>query len=155
MKKIKKIFAGLMAVASLAVGMTGMSASASTTDYKINNFTIKALSYTQVGAPRLKEDKTSVYCYITKAGNSVKAQAWGANKNDLIENCTLNRNAKSVTYVNLKIGTEYQIYNSIKENGYAYAGLKLKSDNLLNDDIVSGFWSADSTGTANMPVANN
>lgn len=144
-----------MAVASLAVSMTGMSANASITDYEIKNFTIKALSYTQVGAPRQKDDYTSVYCYITTAGNSVKAQAWGANNSSLIENCTLNRNAQSVTYVKLKVGTEYQIYNSIKEDGYAYAGLKLKSDNLFNNDTISGFWSADSTGTANMPVANN
>ena len=65
-KRAKKLMAMLMAVTILGSGSIVSHASAK--DYEIVNFTISALSFTQVSAPRLKENSTSVYCHITNAG---------------------------------------------------------------------------------------
>lgn len=151
-KRAKKLMAMLMAVTILGSGSIVSHASAK--DYEIVNFTISALSFTQVSAPRLKENSTSVYCHITNAGNSVKAQTWGCSESTFHENLTINSDGTSTSSVSLAIGTEYQIYNGIYEEGYKYAGLKLKSDNLVYSDTISGKWSADSVNTSNMPVAS-
>lgn len=152
-KRAKKLMAMLMAVTILGSGSIVSHASAE--DYVFTDFTIRALSYTQVSAPRAKENSSSVYCYITNAGNSVKAQTWGCSANTFNENLTINSDGTSTSSVTLAIGTEYQIYNGIYEEGYKYAGLKLKSKNVVNADTISGRWSADSVNTSNMTVASN
>lgn len=152
-KRVKKLMAMLMAVTILGSGSIISHASAE--DYVFTDFKIRVVSYTQVSAPRAKENSTSVYCHITNAGNSVKAQTWGCSASTFNENLTINSDGTSTSNVTLAIGTEYQIYNGIYEEGYKYAGLKLKTKNLVNPDTVSGKWSADSVNTSNMTVASN
>lgn len=155
MNKMKKIIACLAAMAIVVTGTAGITALASSADTYFTDFTISALTYTEVSSPRLKENDTSVYCYITSAGNSVKAQVFGCSAYSFDNNLTLNSKYESANHVNLDIGIEYQIYNTVYETGYKYAGLKLKSDNLFNSDVISGRWSPDSENTDNMKVATS
>lgn len=154
-KRVKKLAALLMAVSVLGGGVVAEASSArSAADYTFTDFEIPALTYTQVSNPRLKENSTSVYCYIKKADKSVSAQVWGCLVSSFKENLTINSNGATTSCVTLSIGTQYQIYNSVYEKGYKYAGLKLKSNHIMNSDKVSGAWSADSVNTSGMTVAS-
>lgn len=153
MKKSKRIF-GVALLTSLLLTPI-IAAQASTEDNYFNNFTISARSFTPVSPPREKSNSSSVYAYITKAGNYVKAQTWACGSTAWNSNLTQDYTGIQTDWVRLNIGYEYEIYNGIYEAGYHFAGLKLESGNWLRSDIVSGRWSADSIRTPGMIVARH
>lgn len=52
-----------------------------------------------------------------------------------------------VPYVRCVKGTNYAISSIVYEAGYPYSSIGFQSTSLANTQEVSGFWSADSTGT--------
>lgn len=135
----------------------------SATDSRIDHDVVTS-KFTAIGNPRLKEDTTSAYAFITSTlynEEPIKAQIWGCSYEKNIlgkwvykweENCTVNIRNQLTEYVRLYINTQYQIYNCVGEHNYSYAGLKLRSTN--RNCHVMGYWSPDSVNTSGMPVAN-
>jgi len=155
MKKI--LFLQKLAAVTLSASMllTPMLVNADARDSDIYNFSISATSWQRVKQTRPKDNKTSVYCYIKSASNSVLVQTWGCDKDkNLKKNCTRNSKNKATKKVKLKIGIEYQIYNNIKEKGYPNATIRIKSNNAVKSDVINGKWSPDSVKTKGMKVAN-
>lgn len=52
-----------------------------------------------------------------------------------------------VPYVRCSKGTNYAISSVVYERGYAYSSIGFQSTSLENTQTVSGYWSADSTGS--------
>lgn len=153
MKKSKRVWGAALFASLLLAPCSAVHAS--TEDKYFTNFTISARSFTPVSAPREKSNASSVYAYVTKAGNSVKAQTWACGSTSWNSNLTQDYTGSPTNSVSLDIGYEYEIYNGIYEAGYRFAGLKLQSDNIIRSDVVSGRWSADSIRTSGMIVARH
>ena len=164
-KKFKRIAASVMAVMTLAVGMTGMSASAANTgDTDITNFiappsasgTYNPLPTSEDGI-RYKSNDSSVYLNITSSKYSVSVQTWGINGNTWSTsskaNWTLNSIGNKTNGVTVRAGYRYQIYNKINEKGYSNAGLKFASTNQYNSSTITGKWSPDYSYESGVIVA--
>lgn len=93
---------------------------------------------------RVKQDKTSIYCWIqnstTKNVTSAKVNArggWGTNPDKDWAVCN-----SSLGYGRtMQVGTSYFIYNNVKEAGYTYASLSFTSSLA---STFRGVWSPDS-----------
>ena len=93
---------------------------------------------------RVKQDKTSIYCWIqnstTKNVTSAKVNArggWGTNPDKDWAVCN-----SSLGYGRtMQVGTSYFIYNNVKEAGYTYASLGFTSSLA---STFRGVWSPDS-----------
>lgn len=142
-------------ILSSGSGITPYSAE----DSRINHDISKSY-FKNIDNPRRKDNSTSVYAFITATLNDVSpiyAQVWGCTKSgdskySWSKNETLNQNFDRVSHVKLYVGTQYVIYNSVYEDGYGFAGLKLKSTG--QNCHVMGYWSPDSVNTDGMSVAN-
>ncbi len=149
MKKIlKKVMATAMTVTILSTNLISMpvNVSASTTDRKID-FNVPAWSWKNPTKPYPKDTNSSVYFYLSSGSASVKVKVFGCTLKDTTkynwnENLTLNKNGVSKKYVTCSIGTEYEIYNEVKEKGYGYAGIKMQTKGFTENHVV-GAWSPD------------
>lgn len=144
-RKLKKTIASFMAVASLTAFPIGLSANASTANQYFE-FDVSVMSWTAATVPVPKDTRSSVYFTMNSADNSVKVKTYGCtrsgNSYSWASNLTLSRTGSSTSYVTCGVGTEYEIYNSIKETGYGYAGIKMQTKG-FSDNHAKGAWSAD------------
>lgn len=138
-KTFKKIAASIMAITSLVVGMTGISASAASTydDIDIKNVYITASpgGWSRLNHNAPKAYQTPVYLYITTATRGFRVQTLGVSGNTAV-NRTTNGSGYCVA------GVEYLIYNSIKPT-YSYADLQFYSVSSYYSDRITGVWSTD------------
>lgn len=151
-KTFRKITASVMAAATLAVGASSMSASASTEDTRIKDFIAPpsaAGTYNPVPVDkngiRVKSTDSCVYVNITSSTYNVSVQTWGLSDTKWSggKNLTCNSAGSITTAVTLSSGRRYRIKNLINERGYDCAGLKMCSTSQYNSSTVQGKWSPD------------
>lgn len=111
-------------------------------------FSVNATNFNATTAPRLKENPSPLYGYITylQHNSTVQVRAVGvagSNEEPLTEN---GLTGNLVPYVTCRQGYQYLIHSQIYEKGYGYAKLGFRSVNIINSEYVSGWWSPDSVG---------
>lgn len=138
--KLKKVVSSIMAVASLAVGVTGINASAANTGNKyFNDYSIvPSTSWTRLYQTDSKQDNTRVYLTIYSASRAVRVHTLGISSDGSEHVCTTNTSGAYCVQ-----GPEYLISNSIYGN-YSKADLKFYSVSSYYGDSISGAWSPDS-----------
>lgn len=162
-KTFKRTMAALLTATTIAIGMGGMSASASTSDTNITNFTAppsvagtyNPLPVSEKGI-RVKDTDSSVYLNVTSSTYNISVQTWGIRDTSWSsagKNCTCNAYGSSTTAVVVSSGRRYQIKNTINEDSYACAGLKFASTSQYNSSTVSGKWSPDYSPESGVIVA--
>ncbi len=152
-KSLRKTIVSLAAAIAMVVpmGAMGISAvSASTSTTAINNFqTSPAVSgdYASLDRLRSKESDTCVYLRVTSSTYPVVVQTWGTQRlgwNSIGENCTIGENGAHNSSIEIDEGQVEYIRNTIYDEGYGYAGLKMTSTNYYNASFVYGRWAPDS-----------
>ena len=87
---------------------------------------------------------TSIYCQIQHTSNSSVTYAYVNARGGYSENPTSNWafcNSAEPSNRYMSVGTQYFIYNSVKENGYTWAALSFKTPKAVT---MRGEWSPDS-----------
>lgn len=103
------------------------------------------------GKPRTKDNSTCVYFWGRNCSDShVRVRAAGHftySSNPV--NCTQLQSGASVYFVICRVGVKYQIYNTIREDGYEYASLGFARNNspTSSTTIFDYTWSPDSVGS--------
>ena len=110
-----------------------------------NNFTtVNSTGQALMDKAGRKDNTTSIYCQIQHTSNSSVTYAYVNARGGYSENPTsawafCNSAEPSNRY--MSVGTQYFIYNSVKENGYTWAALSFKTPKAVT---MSGVWSPDS-----------
>ena len=152
--KFKKLAARLMATASLATGMVGMSASAANTEDTAYSYGVDLDQWlgSQHTDGREKTNSTSVYVRLDTIGKRVKTQTEGS-----YSPYNYWTNHTSRTTVTITNGS-WEVYNDIYESlieqyhyNNAYARLKMWAADSSSTGNVMGMWSPDTAGS--YPVA--
>lgn len=154
-KKFKKFAAGLMATASLATGMVGMSANASYYDDYFSNFVVSGYS-THYTSTREKEDDTSASIRIDStnpSGCKLRVYVYGTYSN------TSNGIDKTAGSPKIVGAASYYTYlpnyvwedmkwddnGHLHDNLYAFLGFRTSSTpNGQPEFYATGYWSPDS-----------
>ncbi len=151
----KKTIASLVAVIALAVPMGVMSVSAATMANTGDFSGVTAPpgisgSYVKVtngGSDVILEKDThsSISVYIGQSAYSLSVQTWGISSDGWSDsdNCTLNDAEEPVTSIGVGVRTTTYIKNSVYEDHYDYASLKLRSTNYYNSCTVAGTFTTD------------
>ena len=141
--RLFKLFAVVALAVIMAIG-TALPSFASSDD-KGFYFKTEGGSSNEAFIPaRVKQDKTSIYCWIqnstTKNVTSAKVNArggWGIKPRQGL-GCL---QFVLELWQNMQVGTSYFIYNNVKEAGYTYASLSFTSSLA---STFRGVWSPDS-----------
>ena len=146
MKHLKRIFAVIIVLATLVTAAALPTFAANTSDARIYHFKINAVTNSDI-APQEKQDTSPCYLWLQEGDHSVKVSARGCdNQGKGAQNLTYVKGS-IVDHVTCKVGNQYKysISTLIRERGYNYATLWMKSSSVLGD-MVSGYWSPDSAG---------
>ena len=141
--RLFKLFAVVALAVIMAIG-TALPSFASSDDKEFYFKTEGGSSNEAFIPARVKQDNTSIYCWIqnstTKNVTSAKVNArggWGTNPDKDWAVCN-----SSLGYGRtMQVGTSYFIYNNVKEAGYTYASLSFTSSLA---STFRGVWSPDS-----------
>lgn len=152
-KSLRKTIVSLVAAIAMvvpmgAIGVSTVSATTSTTEIK-NFQTSPAVSgdYASCDAPRSKGTDTCVYLRVTSSTYPVVVQTWGTQRlswSSIGENCTIGENGAHNSSIEIDEGQVEYIRNTIYDEGYGYAGLKMTSTNYYHSAMVDGWWAPDS-----------
>ena len=159
-KALKKVIAIAMAAVSMSVGAISTTASAANTgntyitSFSVPNASMDWRKYTGSDCFRSKTDYTPVYFYPYSGTVSLNVRTYGCYSSSLGANKTMNGSAVYVDSVFCNIGYEYAIRSGIKESGYNYAGLELRTTSSYSGTTLSAAWSPDSVWTSGMSYAN-
>lgn len=133
----------------MAISMFAIQAfAANTTDIDFIDFTAYTRSdfFNNLNG-RTKTDTSPVYVHISKSTYAfTRVCAFGMIDAEGIYGC-YNRtyyNGETVPFVRCYRGTGYSVRSTIKEGNFPYASLGFQSAG-ATDDVISGWWSADSS----------
>ncbi len=159
MKKIlKKMAVGIVSFV-IVIGMMIPTMASNTSDTYISSFSVPlSTAFIVYHSPREKQDSTPLYIELTSlVYGSIKAQARGMTYTAWMSgetpstlntaNQTANGDGNAVYNVTLSVGIDYSVRSFIYEYGYAYATWGFKGYNITQPEVVSGWWSPDSSYT--------
>lgn len=133
------LFFALILAAFMSVG-----ASASSTDRYFSFTTVNSSDQALMTLAGQKDNTSSIYCQIQRTSDSSVTYALVNARGGYSPTPTSKWaycNSAQPANRRMSIGTQYFIYNSVKENGYTYAALSFKTPKPVT---MSGLWSPDS-----------
>lgn len=121
-----------------------LGASATSDNRSFRFTTVNSTGQALINKAAQKDNTTSIYCQIQHTSNSSVTYAYVNARGGYSENPTsawafCNSAEPSNRY--MSVGTQYFIYNSVKENGYTWAALSFKTPKAVT---MRGEWSPDS-----------
>ena len=143
MNTAKKTALALLLAMMLSV-FVSLGASATSDNRSFRFTTVNSTGQALMDKAGRKDNTTSIYCQIQHTSNSSVTYAYVNARGGYSENPTsawafCNSAEPSNRY--MSVGTQYFIYNSVKENGYTWAALSFKTPKAVT---MSGVWSPDS-----------
>lgn len=140
-----KNFLSLFFVFTLILMMSVSSLAANTSNTSFTNFVVDTNNEYRI-PPREKMDYSSHYFTYTGGPVTLSVVSYGTRVNTTIGGTNVTcSNGQAVTYVACRRGTQYNVHNFVKEQGYSWASLGLTSFTEYGE--ISGVWSPDSYGT--------
>jgi len=140
---LAKIALALLLAMMLSV-FVSLGASATSDNRSFRFTTVNSTGQALINKAAQKDNTTSIYCQIQHTSNSSVTYAYVNARGGYSENPTsawafCNSAEPSNRY--MSVGTQYFIYNSVKENGYTWAALSFKTPKAVT---MRGEWSPDS-----------
>lgn len=159
MKQAKRVLTLLLLAATLVSALAMTAYAANTTPEEFDVYVQIMNDFADV-ARRRKENKTTVYFYPETStpvvtGNlqpirTLHVSVYGSADAPGVSSANFTQvNGEIKAYVTCRVGTQYSIYNTVKEAGYTYAYLRIANgnDSTTVPTIVEGVWSPNSTRT--------
>lgn len=147
---LAKVALALLLAMMLSV-FVSTNAFASSQDKPFEFTTVNASTQAMIDRAQTKENTSSIYCYIQRTNNSAVTHAYvnarGSNSGYISPSEQTNNqnwaycNSAEPANRRMTVGTQYFIYNSVKENKYSWAALSFKTPKAVT---MSGVWSPDS-----------
>lgn len=140
---LAKAALALLAAFILAVFMSA-GASATSANRPFSFTTVNSSDQGLMNSAQKKDNTSSIYCQIQRTNDSSVTYAYVNARGGYTSKPTASWaycNSAEPANRYMSVGTQYFIYNSVKENGYSYAALSFRTNKATT---MSGVWSPDS-----------